>query len=78
MKEMNAMNIEVLGSDCTKCLTLFERTKEAAQLVGDGKDISVSHITDIAVIVKYAIATLKNAVGIILVAFAIGSVIFRT
>ena len=47
------MQIEVLGSGCAKCKTLFENTKKA--LKESGKDAVVVKIEDIPTIMKYGV-----------------------
>ena len=47
------MQIEVLGSGCAKCKTLFENTKKA--LEESGKDAVVVKIEDIPTIMKYGV-----------------------
>lgn len=47
------MQIEVLGSGCAKCKTLFENTKKA--LAESGRDAVVVKIEDIPTIMKYGV-----------------------
>lgn len=47
------MKIEVLGTGCTKCKTLFENTKKA--LEESGKSADVVKVEDIASIMKFGV-----------------------
>lgn len=47
------MKIEVLGTGCTKCKTLYENTKKA--LEESGKSAEVVKIEDIPSIMKYGV-----------------------
>lgn len=47
------MQIEVLGSGCAKCKTLYENTKKA--LEESGKSAVVVKIEDIPTIMKYGV-----------------------
>ncbi len=44
------MKIEVLGTGCTKCNKLYEAAKEA--VAAKGVKVEVSHITDLAELMK--------------------------
>ncbi len=47
------MKIEVLGTGCAKCTTLYENTKKA--LEESGKSAEVVKVEDIASIMKYGV-----------------------
>jgi small redox-active disulfide protein 2 len=47
------MKIEVLGTGCSKCKTLFENTRKA--LEESGKSAEVEKIEDIPSIMKYGV-----------------------
>ncbi len=47
------MKIEVLGSGCAKCKTLYENTKKA--LAESGKSAEVIKVEDIPSIMKYGV-----------------------
>lgn len=47
------MKIEVLGSGCAKCKTLYENTQKA--LAESGQSAEVIKIEDIATIMKYGV-----------------------
>jgi small redox-active disulfide protein 2 len=47
------MKIEILGSGCAKCRTLYENTKKA--LEGSGKSADVLKVEDIPSIMKYGV-----------------------
>ena len=47
------MKIEVLGTGCAKCKTLYERTVTA--VANSGKEAEVVKVEDIPTIVKYGI-----------------------
>ena len=47
------MNIEVLGTGCAKCKTLFENTKRA--LEESGKSAELVKVEDIPSIMKYGV-----------------------
>ncbi len=49
------MKIEVLGTGCVDCITLFENTKKA--LAESGKSGEVVKVEDIATMLKYGILT---------------------
>jgi len=49
------MKIEILGTGCTKCKTLFEMTKIA--VVKSGKFVEVSKVEDITKIMSYGVMT---------------------
>ncbi len=47
------MKIEVLGTGCAKCTTLYENTKKALEV--SGKSAEVVKVQDIPTIVKYGV-----------------------
>jgi len=47
------MKIQVLGTGCSKCKTLYENTKKA--LEESGKNAEVEKIEDIPTIMKYGV-----------------------
>ncbi|WP_224982996.1 thioredoxin family protein [Geomonas agri] len=47
------MKIEVLGTGCAKCTTLYENTKQALQ--ESGKSAEVVKVQDIPTIMKYGV-----------------------
>ena len=47
------MKIEVLGTGCAKCKTLYENTLEAVK--ASGKDAEVIKVEDIPSIMKYGV-----------------------
>lgn len=47
------MKIEVLGTGCAKCRTLYENVKKAVEL--SGKEAEVVKVEEIAEIMKYGV-----------------------
>lgn len=47
------MKIEVLGTGCAKCKTLYDNTLQAVQLVG--KEAEIVKVEDIPSIMKYGV-----------------------
>jgi len=47
------MKIEVLGTGCAKCKTLYENTKKAVQ--ESGKEADITKVEDIPSIMKYGV-----------------------
>lgn len=47
------MKLEILGTGCAKCTTLYENTQKAAELCGVTADIS--KVEDIPTIMKYGV-----------------------
>lgn len=47
------MKIEILGTGCAKCKTLFELTKEAVSK--SGKFVQIEKVEDIAKIMEYGV-----------------------
>ena len=47
------MKIEILGTGCAKCTTLYEKVKKA--LEESGKDAEVVKVEDIPSIMKYGV-----------------------
>lgn len=48
-------NVLVLGPGCQKCLTLFERTKQAAQEIG--LECEIEKVSDINAIIGFGVLT---------------------
>lgn len=46
------MQVKVLGSNCSKCKTLFKKLEE---LITDSEDISLEYIDDLEVVMSYNI-----------------------
>lgn len=47
------MKIEVLGTGCAKCKTLYENVKKAVEM--SGKEVEVVKVEEIAKIMKYGV-----------------------
>ena len=47
------MKLEILGTGCAKCTTLYENTQKAVELCGVTADIS--KVEDIPTIMKYGV-----------------------
>lgn len=49
------MKLEILGSGCAKCKTLYENVRKAVELSGKGADIT--KVEDIPAIMKYGVVS---------------------
>jgi small redox-active disulfide protein 2 len=54
------MKIEVLGTGCARCMTLYENVKDALKELG--KEVEVVKVQDTASIMKYGVMSMPSLV----------------